>query len=282
MIPEGDLAPAPSSRGDTFQLYLREIGQVQLLTPEEEIVLAERIKQGDEEAREQMIRANLRLVVKIARDYEGLGLPLLDLISEGNIGLIKGVERFRPDKGAKLSTYAALWIKQSIRRALGTQSKMIRLPVHINRKVAKMRRAEVKLRETLDREATDEEIADDMELSPRRVKRYREASHVVVSLDSVVSNEDSTPISECIADENAAAPFDELVKDNDNDLLYEVLAMLDPRESKILKMRFGLDDGRAKTLEEVGEHFGVSRERICQIQESALEKTRMLVEKRSN
>ena len=281
LIPEGDLAPAPSSRGDTFQLYLREIGQVKLLTPEEEVVLAERIEKGDEEAREQMIKANLRLVVKIARHYVGLGLPLMDLISEGNIGLIKGVERFRPDKGAKLSTYAAVWIKQSIKHALAIQSKIIRLPTHVTRKVAEIRRAEIKLRDTLDREATDKEIADDVELSPRRLKRYREASHEVVSLDSAVSNKDLSPISECIADENATAPFDELVKDNDNDLLYEVLGILDPRESKILTMRFGLDDGRAKTLDEVGEHFGISRERICQIQERALKKTRAMIEKRS-
>ena len=151
-------------RGDNLQLYLREIGQVKLLTPAEEIALAKRIKKGDKQAREHMIKANLRLVVKIARDYDGLGLPLLDLINEGNIGLMKGVERFDPAKGAKLSTYAAWWIKQAIKRALANQSKTIRLPVHVVDKVAHIRRAEVNLREAFDREPTDEEVADHLGL----------------------------------------------------------------------------------------------------------------------
>src|SRR5438105_10731815 len=160
-----------SPQGDSLQLYLREIGQVKLLTPKEEIALAKRIQRGDELAREQMIKANLRLVVKIARDYEGLGLPLLDLVNEGNIGLMKGVERFDPKKGAKLSTYAAWWIKQSIMRALANQLKTIRLPVHVVDKMAHVRRAEVRLRETLDREPTDEEVADDLGLNARRIRQ---------------------------------------------------------------------------------------------------------------
>src|SRR6267154_832015 len=166
--------PDATPRGDALHLYLREIGEVKLLTPKEEIALARRIKRGDQEAREHMIKANLRLVVKIARDYEGLGLPLLDLINEGNMGLMKGVERFDPTKGAKLSTYAALWIKQAIRRALGNQSKTIRLPVHVVDKMAHIRLAERKLREELGREATDEEVADEMGFSLRQVKLYRE------------------------------------------------------------------------------------------------------------
>jgi RNA polymerase primary sigma factor len=271
---------ADSPRGDMFQLYLREIGQVKLLTPEEEIALAERIQRGDNEAREQMIKANLRLVVKIARDYEGLGLPLLDLISEGNIGLMKGVERFQPTKGAKLSTYVSWWIKQSIKRALANQSKTIRLPVHVTHKVAHIRRAAIKLRETLDREATDEELGDDLDLNPRRVRQYREASRAPICLDSPLSADDSTPISETVADENAAAPFDELVKDNDYNLLHEVLGTLQVRERKILAMRFGLDDGGPKTLEAVAERFGITRERIRQVQEQALEKMRERIEKR--
>jgi RNA polymerase primary sigma factor len=227
-----------------------------------------------------MIKANLRLVVKIARDYEGLGLPLLDLISEGNIGLMKGVERFQPAKGAKLSTYVAWWIKQSIKRALANQSKTIRLPIHVTHKVAHIRRSAMKLRETLDREATDQELADELDLSPRRVRQYREASRALLCLDSPVSADDATPLSETVADENAAAPFDDLVKGNDNNMLQEALATLDSRESKILAMRFGLDDGRPKTLEEVAEHFGITRERIRQIQEQALEKMRQRIEKR--
>ena len=277
---EIDLTPVDWPRGDTFQLYLREIGQVKLLTPEEEIALAERIQAGDKDAREQMIKANLRLVVKIARDYEGLGLPLLDLVSEGNIGLMKAVERFQPAKGAKLSTYAAWWIKQSIKRALANQSKTIRLPVHVTQKAAHIRRAAVKLRGTLDREPTDQELADDLELSPRRIRKYREASRAVISLDSPTSPHDSTLLSETLADENAAAPFDGLVEDNDHNLVHEVLATLDPRESKILAMRFGLDDGKAKTLEQVAEHFGITRERTRQIQEQAQEKMRERIEKR--
>ena len=277
---EIDLTPVDSPRGDGFQLYLREIGQVKLLTPEEEIALAERIQAGDQDARELMIKANLRLVVKIARDYEGLGLPLLDLVGEGNIGLMKAVERFQPARGAKLSTYAAWWIKQSIKRALANQSKTIRLPVHVTQKVAHIRRAAVKLRGTLDREATDQELADDLELSPRRIRKYREASRAMIRLDSPISPDDSTLLSETLADENAAAPFDDLVEDNDHNLLHEVLATLDSRESRILAMRFGLDDGKAKTFEQVAEHFGITRERIRQIQQQALEKMRGRIEKR--
>jgi len=281
-LPAAEPVPAGTPRGDTLMLYLREIGQVKLLTPTEEIALAKRVQRGDAAARELMITSNLRLVVKIARDYQGLGLPLLDLINEGNIGLMKGVQRFRPGRGAKLSSYASLWIKQSIRRALSNTSKTIRLPVHVVDKMAHVRRAEVKLRETLDREPTDEEIAENLGLNARRIRQYREASRAPVSLDSPISNEDSTAISEVVADTNAAAPFDELLRGNDHDLVHEVLATLDARESKILAMRFGLDDGQPKTLEMVGERLGVTRERIRQIQEEALQKMRVKFEKRDN
>jgi RNA polymerase primary sigma factor len=229
-----------------------------------------------------MITANLRLVVKIARDYQGLGLPLLDLINEGNIGLMKGVQRFDPGKGAKLSSYASWWIKQAIRRALSNQSKTIRLPVHVVDKMAHIRKAEVKLRETFDREPTDEEVAHDIGLDAGRVRRYREASRAPVSLDSPIGHEDSTPISEIVADSNAAAPFDQIVEANDNELVQEVLATLDARESRILAMRFGLDDRKPKTLEEVAERFGVTRERIRQIQEQALQKMRVKIEERDH
>jgi RNA polymerase primary sigma factor len=267
-------------RGDALQLYLREIGQVQLLTPKEEIALARRIKRGDKAAREQMIKANLRLVVKIARDYDGLGLPLLDLINEGNIGLMKGVERFDPRKGAKLSTYASWWIKQSILRALANQSKTIRLPVHVVDKMAHIRRAERKLREVLDRDPTDEEVADALGLNPRRVRQYRQASRAPVSLDAPLGDDESSRVSEVVADPNAALPFDRLIRETDRNLVREVLATLTKRESAILALRFGLNDGRPKTLEEVGEHFGVTRERIRQIQEEALKKLRAGMEER--
>src|SRR5438046_1203716 len=190
---EEEEAEAPVSAADerqpydgntAFHLYLREVGQSKLLTPADEIRLAKRIKRGDARAREEMIKSNLRLVVKIARDYEDYGLPLLDLINEGNMGLMKAVERFDPRKGAKLSTYASWWIKQSIRRALANQSKTIRLPVHVVDKLFHIRRAEMKLRETLDREPTDEEVAQNLGLNARRVRDYREAARATVSLDA--------------------------------------------------------------------------------------------------
>jgi len=272
--------PVESSQGDTLQLYLREIGQVKLLTPKEELALARRVRRGDKKACEQMITANLRLVVKIANEYAGLGLPLLDLINEGNIGLMKGVQRFNPSKGAKLSTYASWWIKQSIKRALSNQSKTIRLPVHVGDKMTRVRRAEVKLRETFDREPTDEEVAEELGLSARRIRFYRNASRAPVALDSPISSEDSTTVSEHVADANAAAPFDALVRNNDTELVQEVLATLDARESRILALRFGLDNGRPKTLEEVGARLGVTRERIRQIQEQALQKMRVKMDQR--
>jgi len=269
-----------SPQADALQLYMREIAQVKLLTPKEEIALARRIKRGDAEAREHMIKANLRLVVKIERDYANLGLPLLDLINEGNIGLIKGVERFNPAKGAKLSTYASWWIKQSIKRALANQSKTIRLPVHVVDKVFHMRRAEVKLREILDREPTDEEVAENLGLNARRVREYREASRAPVSLETPLgTDDDSHSIAEVVADTKAAAPFEELAKAGDTALVREVLASLTPRERTILAQRFGLDDDSPRTLEEIGQDFGVTRERIRQIQEEALKKLRIKIEK---
>jgi RNA polymerase primary sigma factor len=283
--PDRETTPAePASRdlphGDVLQLYLREIGQVKLLTPAEEIVLAKRIRRGDQRAREHMIKANLRLVVKIAHDYEGIGLPLLDLINEGNIGLMKGVERFDPRKGAKLSTYASWWIKQSIKRALANQSKTIRLPVHVVDKVAHIRRVEVKLRETLDRDPTDEELAHELGMDPRRIRQYRQASKAPVSLDAPIGDDASERVSEIVADPNAAAPFDRLVQETDTQLVREVLGTLDQRENKILTLRFGLEDGQARTLEEVGAQLGVTRERIRQIQEQALHKLREKMEER--
>ena len=274
-------AVAGGARGDNLQLYLREIGQVQLLTPEQEIVLAKRIQKGDDEAREHMIKANLRLVVKIARDYEGLGLPLLDLINEGNIGLMKGVERFNPAKGAKLSTYAALWIKQAIRRALGNQSKTIRLPVHVVDKMAHIRIAERKLREALGREASDEEVAEEMGFSLRQVKLYREAGKAPVSLDAPLSDgDDGKQVAEVVADPNAVGAYDQMAKQGDTELLQEVLETLNERERTILNMRFGLDGDSPKTLEEVGVHYRLTRERIRQIQEEALTRLRARMRER--
>lgn len=274
--------PADESRSDALHLYLREIGQVKLLTSKEEIALARRIKRGDKSAREHMITANLRLVVKIARDYEGMGVPLLDLINEGNIGLMKGVERFDLGKGAKLSTYAALWIKQQIRRALSNQAKTIRLPVHVVDKVAHLRRAEIKLQEILGREPTDEELAHELRLDPRRVRQYRLAAKTPVSLDAPIGDDESNRISEMVADPNAALPFDQLVQATDTDLAREILATLPERERAVLSLRFGLADGTERTLEEIGQRFDLTRERIRQIQEQALKKLRAGMEARDH
>src|SRR2546429_851467 len=262
-----------------IKLYLREIGQVKLLTPQEEIELAARIKKGDKRAREQMIKANLRLVVKIAHDYEGLGLPLLDLINEGNIGLMKAVERFDPAKGGKLSTYGAWWIKQSIKRALANQSKTIRLPVHLVDKISKMRRTAMKLQEVLGREPTDEELAEELGLTASRVAQLRTAAIRPASLDAPIGDEDSNNFSEVVQDENAATPYQELEEKTVSAMLQEMVKTLDTREATILRYRFGLDGGSEKTLEEVGQKFGVTRERVRQIQNIALAKLRKMIEK---
>ena len=266
--------------GDTaIRLYLREIGLVKLLTPDEEIQLAARIKKGDKKAREHMIKANLRLVVKIARDYEGIGLPLLDLISEGNIGLMKAVERFDPAKGGKLSTYGSWWIKQSIKRALANQSKTIRLPVHLVDKISKMRKTAMKLQEELGHEPTDEELADEMGMTAARVRQMRQAAIRPASLDAPIGDDDSNNFSDVVEDENATSPYDNLEDKTVTDMLQDMVKHLDPREAMILRFRFGLDGGAEKTLEEVGVKFGVTRERVRQIQNLALHKLRKMIEK---
>ncbi len=266
--------------GDTaIKLYLREIGQVKLLTIEQEVELAAKIKKGDKKAREQMIKANLRLVVKIARDYEGIGLPLLDLISEGNIGLMKAVERFDPSKGGKLSTYGSWWIKQSIKRALANQSKTIRLPVHLVDKISKMRRTAVKLQEILGREPSDEELAEEMGISALRVSQMRLAAVRPASLDAPIGDEESNNFAEVVQDENADDPYEQLEEKTVTSMLQDMVTKLDPREATILRTRFGLDGGSEKTLEEVGEKFGVTRERVRQIQNIALRKLRRMIEK---
>ena len=262
-----------------IKIYLREIGQIPLLTPQEEIELAARIKKGDKKAREQMIKANLRLVVKIARDYEGIGLPLLDLISEGNIGLMKAVERFDPAKGGKLSTYGSWWIKQSIKRALANQSKTIRLPVHLVDKISKMRRTALKLQEMLGHEPSDEELADEMGMTALRVRQMRMAAVRPASLDAPIGDDDSNNFADVVEDENATSPYDNLEDKTVTGMLQDMVKHLDTREATILRYRFGLDGGSEKTLEEVGVKFGVTRERVRQIQNLALRKLRKMIEK---
>jgi RNA polymerase primary sigma factor len=263
-----------------IKIYLREIGQIPLLTPDEEIELAAKIKVGDKEARAKMIRSNLRLVVKIAHDYANLGLPLLDLISEGNIGLMKAVERFDPAKGGKLSTYAAWWIKQSIKRALANQSKTIRLPVHLVDKISKMRRVALQMSEELGREPTDEELAEEVGLSASKVSQLKTVSIRPASLDAPISDDDTTEFGEIVGDMEALTPFERLRDQNLRDEVSDLLSVLDDREKKIIFSRFGLDGGKAKTLEEVGRKFGVTRERIRQLQNIALMKLRRALQKK--
>ena len=261
-------------------LYLREISQVPLLTPQEEVKLAAQIKRGNRKAREKMIKANLRLVVKIAHDFGNYGLPLLDLISEGNIGLMKAVERFDPEKGGKLSTYASWWIKQSIKRALANQSKTIRLPVHLVDKIGKIRRVAAQMTEELGREPTNEELAEELGLAPAKVAHLKNVAVRPASLDAKINADDDTAFGDLVSDERAEDPFAVL---RDKDLREEVgdlLDVLDPRERKIIAFRFGLGGGRERTLEEVGRKFGVTRERIRQLQNIALLKMRKALRKR--
>ena len=262
--------------------YLQEIGRISLLTPQEEIELAGKIKKGDAAARERMINANLRLVVTIARDYTNLGLPLLDLISEGNIGLTKAVERFDPAKGAKLSTYAMWWIKQSIKRALANQSKTIRLPVHLVDKVAKVRRVSLQMSEELGREPTDDELGEEIGIAGEKVARLKSLGIRPASIDSPIGDDDSTEFGETIGDEEAQTPFELLRDKNLLDEMDGLLGVLDKREQKIISQRFGLDGGTPKTLEDVGRNFGVTRERIRQLQNIALAKLRRALSKKED
>lgn len=277
-----DAEQAPIERSN-LQLYLQEIGKTPLLTQKEEVALARRIRRGDKDARDHMIKANLRLVVKIAHDYKDFGLPLLDLISEGNIGLIKAVERFDPRKGGKLSTYAAWWIKQSIKRALANQSKTIRLPVHLVDKISKMRRTALALTEELGREPTDEELAMELQIPTSKVAHLKSVSVRPSSLDAPIGEAgDSATFGEIVGDENAVNPFDSLRERNLNADLRAMVAALDPREAEIIKLRFGLDGASELTLEEVGKKFRVTRERVRQLQNIALSKMRKAMAKNEN
>jgi RNA polymerase primary sigma factor len=262
--------------------YLREVGQFPRLTPQQEIELAAKIKKGDAEARERMINSNLRLVVTIAHDYANLGLPLLDLISEGNIGLTKAVERFEPGKGAKLSTYAMWWIKQSIKRALANQSKTIRLPVHLVDKVAKVRRVSLQMSDELGREPTDDELGEEIGIAAEKVARLRSVGIRPASLDAPIGDDDSTEFGEVIGDEDAQTPFELLRDESLRGEVDGLIAILDSREKKIISQRFGLDGGKPKTLEDVSKGFGVTRERIRQLQNIALTKLRRALSKRED
>src|SRR2546430_5284674 len=243
-----------------MKAYLRETGRTPLLTPRQETELAAKIRNGDRTARALMINSNLRLVVTIAQDYANLGLPLLDVISEGNIGLMTAVDRFDPSKGAKLSTYAAWWIRQSIKRALSNQGKTIRLPVHLGDKISKMRRVALQMSEELGREPTDDELGEEIGIAAGKVSQLKTVSIRPASLDAPISDDDSTEFGEIVGDEEAQTPFELLRDKNLRNEVGGLLEVLDDRERKIIFSRFGLDGGKPKTLEEVGKKFGVTRE----------------------
>jgi len=261
-----------SSDEGSLKIYLREITEVPLLKREEELELAKKVKKGDPKARAQMIRANLRLVVKIAHDYANFGLPIQDMISEGNIGLMKAVERFDPTRGVKLSTYAAWWIKQSIKRALANQSKIIRLPVHVVDKLSRMRRVANKLADVLGREPTDDELAEEMGIPRHKIAQLK-------TLDAPVGEDDSANFGEMVADEASLDPAEML---RDKALRKDVMDMLeelDERERSIIVARFGIDGSKPMTLEMIGKKFKVTRERIRQVQNIALHKMRLMLRK---
>ena len=263
-----------------LRTYLNEITKTELLTAEEEVILAGQIAEGNEKAREHMIRANLRLVVKIARDYENYGVPLMDLISEGNIGLMKAVQRFDPAKGGKFSTYGAWWIKQSVKRALANQGKTVRLPVHMVDKLSKLRSITAYMTDELGRVPSDDEIAEEVGLPRQKIAMLRQAAQSVSSMDAPITDGETGTVGDFMSDDDASDPLDSLETKNLHTELEDLRTHLDEREARIIDARFGLDGSTPKTLEEVGQEFGVTRERIRQVQNIALEKMRKILRKK--
>ena len=267
-VPEG------VSIEDPVRMYLKEIGKVSLLTADEEIELAKRMEQGDEAAKKRLAEANLRLVVSIAKRYVGRAMLFLDLIQEGNLGLIKAVEKFDYRKGYKFSTYATWWIRQAITRAIADQARTIRIPVHMVETINKLIRVSRQLLQELGREPTPEEIAEEMDMSVDRVREILKISQEPVSLETPIGEEEDSHLGDFIQDDNVPVPADAAAFTLLKEQLIEVLGTLTEREQKVLRLRFGLDDGRARTLEEVGKEFNVTRERIRQIEAKALRKLR--------
>ncbi|RYL91590.1 RNA polymerase sigma factor RpoD [Sporolactobacillus sp. THM7-4] len=270
-----DLSVPPGVKiNDPVRMYLKEIGRVDLLSADEEIELAKRIRQGDEEAKRRLAEANLRLVVSIAKRYVGRGMLFLDLIQEGNMGLIKAVEKFDYTKGFKFSTYATWWIRQAITRAIADQARTIRIPVHMVETINKLIRVQRQQLQDLGREPTPEEIGREMDLSPEKVREILKIAQEPVSLETPIGEEDDSHLGDFIEDQDAKAPSDAAAYELLKEQLEDVLDTLTDREENVLRLRFGLDDGRTRTLEEVGKVFGVTRERIRQIEAKALRKLR--------
>lgn len=260
---------------DSVRLYLREIGKIPLLTAEEELALAKKVKSGDKKAKDQMAEANMRLVVSIAKRYVGRGLDLLDLIQEGNTGLLRAVEKFDPDRGFKFSTYATWWIRQAITRAIADQARTIRIPVHMVETINKLLRTQRRLTQELNREPTNEEIAAAMEMEVDKVEHIMKIKQDISSLDaSVRDDEEDSVLGDFIEDEDAKTPTESASEQLLKEQVKQILGTLTEREQKILKLRFGLEDGKSHTLEEVGQEFSVTRERIRQIEAKALAKLR--------
>ena len=261
---------------DSVKLYLKEIGRVQLLKPKEETELAKRIAEGDQRAKQQLIEANLRLVVSIAKHYIGRGMQFLDLIEEGNLGLMKAVEKFDYTKGFKFSTYATWWIRQAITRAIADQARTIRIPVHMVETINKITRVQRQLVQELGREPTAEEISEKMEgaLTPDRIREITSLALEPVSLESPIGEEDDSHLGDFVEDKDSVSPTEYTTKSMIRDALYNVMNDLTDREERVLRLRYGLDDNRPRTLEEVGKEFGVTRERIRQIEAKAIRKLR--------
>ena len=259
---------------DPVRMYLREIGRIPLLTFEQELELAQRVLKGDEEAKKELAEANLRLVVSIAKKYVGRGMLFLDLIQEGNMGLIKAVEKFDYTKGFKFSTYATWWIRQSITRAIADQARTIRIPVHMVETINKLIRTSRHLLQQMGREPTPEELAQELDMSVEKVMEIQKIAQDPVSLETPIGEEDDSHLGDFIQDDDSPAPQDAAAYTLLKEQLSEVMSTLTPREAKVLRLRFGLDDGKARTLEEVGKEFDVTRERIRQIEAKALRKLR--------
>jgi len=270
-----DLSLPPGIKiSDPVRMYLKEIGRVPLLSADEEVELSKRIEEGDEQAKRRLAEANLRLVVSIARRYAGRGMQFLDLIQEGNMGLIKAVEKFDYSKGFKFSTYATWWIRQAITRSIADQARTIRIPVHMVETINKLVRVSRQLLQELGREPTPEEIGKEMDITPEKVREIQKVSQEPVSLETPVGEESDSNLGDFIEDQDALAPADAAAFELLKEQLEEVLDTLTEREENVLRLRFGLEDGRTRTLEEVGQVFGVTRERIRQIEAKALRKLR--------